>query len=81
MLLRKFSVSQDPEKFEKAIAYLDENKKSFGLELDYMKLKIQSRLHFKYVMGEKLDWDAWFKSCMDDLCKVIRENFNNIKEF
>ena len=46
-----------------------------------MKLKIQSRLHFKNVMGEKLEWDAWFKGCMEDLCKVVRENFNNIKEF
>lgn len=81
ILLRKFSVSQDPAKFEKALEYLNENKASFGLELDFMKLRIQSRLHFKHIMGDKLEWDAWFKSCMDDICKVARDNFNNIKEF
>jgi hypothetical protein len=35
ILLAKFDSSKDETKFEKALGYLEENKKSFGIVIDY----------------------------------------------
>ena len=40
ILLAKFSASKDEEAFQKAVEYLDGNKASFGIEMDYLKVKL-----------------------------------------
>ena len=41
ILLAKFEAKpEDDSKFEKALQYLEENKKCFGIELEYMKIRL-----------------------------------------
>lgn len=40
ILLAKFEASKDEVKFEKALTYLEENKKSFGILIDYQKVRV-----------------------------------------
>lgn len=47
ILLAKFELSGDTTKFEKAMTYLVENKASFGIELDFMMIKVQAQLVYK----------------------------------
>lgn len=85
LLTGKFEAKPDDDsRFDKALQYLDDNKASFGIELDYMKLRIQAHLNFrKQKEKSKLDfdWANWFKNISEDLCKVIKSNYDNVKEF
>ena len=38
----KFNASKDPAAFDKAIKFLDSSKDSFGILLDYQKLRINA---------------------------------------
>ena len=48
--LAKFTAAKDEESFNKAIEYLEANKASFGIELDFNKARLQARLHRQHVL-------------------------------
>ena len=45
--MTKYEHSKDEAKYEKAMGYLLENKKSFGILIDYQKVRIESLLNYK----------------------------------
>lgn len=47
--MAKFEHSKDEAKYQKAMEYLEQNKKSFGILLDYQKLRISSLLNYKHI--------------------------------
>ena len=81
--LAKFEHTGDIAKFEKAMTYLTENKASFGIELDFMMIKVQAQLAFKNKKQgqEGWNWSEWFKSIMLDILEVVKKNFENVAEF
>jgi len=82
-MLSKFELSADDQKFAKALAYLDENKSSFGIEIDYMMIRVQAQLAYKHKRenNEGWDWTSWFKGIMQDILSVVEKNFKNVGEF
>ena len=73
-MMSKFTSTENPEHFTKALEYLDAHVTSFGILLDYQKLRINAHLHFKFVMDDKVDSD-WYKTILSELFKIIRFNF------
>lgn len=66
ILTGKFEAKpEDDTKFDKALQYLDDHKGSFGIELDYMKLRIQAHLNFRQQKEKSsldYNWSSWFKN-------------------
>jgi hypothetical protein len=83
ILLAKFTKSkgESPDKFSKALEYLEENKSSFGMELDFSRLLVNGHLHFRHVMesnGKEVD-SGWFKKVLRELFTVISKNYSDVK--
>lgn len=85
ILLAKFEVKPEEDvKFAKAMQFLDEHKRHFGIELEFMKLRLQAQIVFrlrKEKAGVTFEWKPWFDGIVADLMQVIRGNFENVKEF
>jgi hypothetical protein len=83
ILLAKFEHTGDVAKFSKAMAYLTENKASFGIELDFMMIKVQAQLALKNKNQGQEGWSQseWFKSITFDILEVVKKNFENVAEF
>ena len=62
-MMSKFSSTKDTADFEKALEYLDAHQSSFGILLDYQKIRINAHLHFRHVMDDKVDQD-WYKKIL-----------------
>jgi len=81
MLAKSCSNTSKPDLFTNAIQYLEENKQSFGIAIDYMKLKIDARLQYGRACGADLQFKDWFKAVAADLSQVIKQNFEDVGEF
>ena len=67
----KYISKKDEALYEKAMAYLDENKASFGIEIEYMKQRMLAQLMHRQCQEQnpdsKFDWSEWLKLFMQDL--------------
>ena len=80
ILLGKFIT--DPSQvsaFDEALVYLEQNKLSFGIELDYMKVRINALITLKNSL-EKPD-SKYHVMLIKDLLCVIQSNFKDIENF
>lgn len=73
-MLAKFSSSKDDSKFEKALEYLESNKASFGIEQDFYKVKLQARLHYKYIT-QSTNQDE----IINAILSIVKSNMENVK--
>tara|TARA_B110000285_G_C14756883_1_gene437804 strand:- start:283 stop:504 length:222 start_codon:yes stop_codon:yes gene_type:complete len=70
ILLAKFTASKDEADLTKALEYLETNKASFGIELDYLKVVLQARLHRQHILQS-----ADNTQVIKDLLCIIKTNF------
>ena len=66
-MLTKYELSGDYTKFEKAMTYLDENRKSFGILIDFQKIKVQALLTLKNVLKDDVSTLDWFAMIFKEL--------------
>ena len=64
--MTKYEQSKDEAKYEKAMSYLEENKKSFRILLDYQKARIKALLNYKQVCGNKVE-NKWYTQILKEL--------------
>ena len=64
--MTKYEHSKNQEKYEIAMNYLERNKKSFGILIDYQKVRIESQLNYKNVCGNKVE-NIWYTQILKEL--------------
>jgi hypothetical protein len=69
----KFTASKDEAELKKALEYLETNKGSFGIELDYHKVVLQARLHRQHILGSSDN-----TAVIRDLISIIKTNFSRV---